>query len=727
MVIALNGDDGSGHNAIHAAKLVESVVGVAWAADPAGRFIYVTPKAPVFGGLSLEQLSASDKEATGWKFIIHPDDYSAAAVAWKQALENGAHYEMDHRMPGVTGGYVWMRVSGQPLRGMNGRIIGWYGCVIDSAQSSVTQPSGQGLPDMRTVHPHDRAAVVQASSRAFFTGVPQISSYRQLQADGAYQWAELSVTPEHSASIDPSSHVAMLNHAWTAAESLGETAEAVLAAKLIENLYGGAWALDARGKFTYATPIAQTSIGMTLEDLNESLDGREFIDGGVHGWKRMCHPADYEQLATVFRNGLLTGEPWNVEYRVRRADGDHYWHRSAARPVHDVHGRVTGWYGTTLDIDVYKRTEAALRESQQQLQQLIDAVPAQIWCMTPEGRPIYVNKQLMDMVGINLDDLIGSSGTRSHADVHPDHRDAVDAAMMHSLSTGEPYVMRYRQRRLDGSYRWVETRAEPLRNESGAIIQWYGVCFDVDNEVRARDELRLAQERLARASQAASLAELSASIAHEVNQPLAAVVANAHACQRWLMTDPPRLDRAQMTIERIIRDANSAADVVSRIRGLFKQAVPTQTSTSLTSVIAEAKRLLGDVSLMHEVGIEIDVDASITSIKADRLQLQQVLVNLMRNGIEAMDASSGLKELRVIARRDGDYVCVEVADKGSGFKDPDRVFDAFYTTKAKGMGMGLAICRSIVESHGGRLWAERNEPQGARFIFTLPVEVNDAA
>ena len=708
-------------DAIQSAELVERLIGTAWATDPTGRFVYFTPTAPMLGGLTLEQLNSSADGTSGWKRMTHPDDYGALALVWEQALRDGRSYAMDHRVPGMTGDYVWVHTTGQPLRNGEGQITGWYGCVIDSVHHATTDHAGRGLPDMNTVHPHDRAAVTQASARAFITGTPQISSYRQLQADGSYEWVELRVDPELGPDVDPCTHVAMLDHAWTAAESLGETVEAVHAAKLLENLYGGAWALDARGKFTYATPTSQTSIGLTLEDLNESLDGREFIDGGEHGWKRTVHPADYDQMATGFRNGLLRGEAWNVEYRILRANGDYVWHRVGARPTHDEHGRVTGWYGVSLDIDVYKKTEAALRASEQKLQQLIDAVPAQIWCMTPEGRPCYVNKQLMDVAGVSLEDMIGADGSRSLADIHPDDRGMVEAALARSLNTGDPFVMRYRQRRLDGGHRWTEGRSEPLRNEAKEIVQWYGVCFDIENEVRASEELRQAQERLTQASQAASLAELSASIAHEVNQPLAAAVANAHACQRWLAAEPPRLDRARMTVEWIIRDANAAADVVGHTRDLFKQAISTQAATSFSPVIAEAKRLLANLALAYNVSIEIEVDASLPAIKGDQLQLQQVLVNLMRNGIEAMAAEGCGKILHVLARQVSGFAQIEVTDQGPGLVNPSRIFDAFYTTKKSGMGMGLAISRSIVESQGGRLWAENIPDAGARFTFTLPL------
>jgi signal transduction histidine kinase len=218
------------------------------------------------------------------------------------------------------------------------------------------------------------------------------------------------------------------------------------------------------------------------------------------------------------------------------------------------------------------------------------------------------------------------------------------------------------------------------------------------------------------------LAELSASIAHEVNQPLAAIVANSHACLRWLTADPPNLDRAHTTVERIIRDANGAADVVSRTRALFKQSVKTRSACLLTSVIADARRLVADAAAGHRVTLELHVEPGIPLISIDPVQIQQVLINLMRNAVEAMAASHGTRILSLHAFREQDSVRVEVRDTGAGIDDTEKVFEAFFTTKESGMGMGLAVSRTIVESHSGRLWAERNEDGGSSFIFVLPIE-----
>jgi C4-dicarboxylate-specific signal transduction histidine kinase len=193
------------------------------------------------------------------------------------------------------------------------------------------------------------------------------------------------------------------------------------------------------------------------------------------------------------------------------------------------------------------------------------------------------------------------------------------------------------------------------------------------------------------------------------------------------MAEPPNLERARKTVERIIRDANAAAEVVSRIRALFKQAVETRTGTALGSVVAEARNLIAEEASRRRVRIDLDVESDLPLVSLDRVQIQQVLVNLMRNGIEAMDTIADPRSLAVRVRRMGDSVQTEVSDRGPGVEHLDRMFEPFFTTKEQGMGMGLAISRSIVESHGGRLWVETNEPRGATFIFTLPVEAKEAA
>jgi PAS domain S-box-containing protein len=263
-----------------------------------------------------------------------------------------------------------------------------------------------------------------------------------------------------------------------------------------------------------------------------------------------------------------------------------------------------------------------------------------------------------------------------------------------------------------------------------------GVAFVVDlterkrAEVLAREaqmELQHAAEQLAHATQAASLAELSASIAHEVNQPLAAIVANSQACYRWLSAAPPNIERAKTTAERIARDANSAADVVSRIRTLFRRAPQARSPEDLNRLIGEVCRLMAEEFARENIHVETTLEPMLPSLMLDRVQVQQVFVNLIHNGIEAIDAvDNGKRVLEIRSCRDGlQSIRVEVCDTGTGFTDAERAFEPFFTTKQQGMGMGLAICRSIVEAHGGRLWAIDNSGPGATVAFTLPVAAHE--
>ena len=248
------------------------------------------------------------------------------------------------------------------------------------------------------------------------------------------------------------------------------------------------------------------------------------------------------------------------------------------------------------------------------------------------------------------------------------------------------------------------------------------VNWEIDSLVR-EESLRAMRARLEHATRLATVAELSAAIAHEVNQLLAGVLTNAAACHRWLSADPPNLERAKLTAEHMVRDAKSASEVVNGVRALFRQTTPAAVPLNLNDVIREVHRLMLEEVSGSSVGIETDLDPDLPRTMADRVQMQQVLVNLVRNGIEAMETTVNLPRLLSIRSRcDGiHHVRIEVCDRGSGVQDPESVFKPFFTTKKTGMGMGLAICRSIIGAHQGRLWVMRNERWGSTFCFTLPI------
>ncbi|MDL2403438.1 PAS domain-containing sensor histidine kinase [Rhizobium mayense] len=577
----------------------------------------------------------------------------------------------------------------------------------------------------RSVHAEDRDLAHHAASRAFWSGFPQVIKYRQIQPDGSYVWTEYRAEPGYSVAVETPAKVSAQHLPWTVAESLGETVEAQRIALVLETIFGTGWSMDTAGRFTYTTPNAQTTIGQTLEQMNEPLTEASFLDGGDLGWKRIFHPAEYERVAASLRYCLRTGENWNNEYRLIRAStGEYGWHRVAMRPTRDSRGRVTGWYGLSIDITVYKQTEAALRIRERELSQLVDMVPVHIMRVTGEGKPTFFSKGTLDFFALS-DQYIENPETTlaiMRDAVHPDDAARLSTMLRQALNSGERLAIRYRVRRADGIYRWMDSRAEPIRDDSGAIVQWYAISLDVDDQVLAHDELCLALENLARASQAASLSELSASIAHEVAQPLAALLSSSEACQRWLTLDPPNVDRAQQALERIIRSGNAATDIIRRIRALFARSAGVREPTDLGRVVAEVRDLLAEELLRHGVKLEVEVADCLPALALDRVQLQQVLINLLRNGAEAMGANTHKRILRIAVEQAGDVVEVGVSDTGPGVEDPTKIFEPFFTTKGQGMGMGLAICRSIVEFHGGRLWAENGKPRGARFVFTLPIE-----
>jgi len=461
--------------------------------------------------------------------------------------------------------------------------------------------------------------------------------------------------------------------------------------------------------------------------------GRDLADLGKMDMGRLAtalqtfvHPDDVTDVRKTVSQSLVAGEPYAMKYRMRRADGSYRWVDGRAEPVRDESGAIVQWYSVSFDIDDLVHAQEALLKRERALWHLVETLPVMIDCAAPDGEPVFRSQRLREFLGYELEALDGTGKSRLagtlDAGVHPDDVAGVKEKYAHSLSTGEPYARRHRLRRFDGEYRWVETRAAPMHNAEGAIVQWNVICLDIDGEVRAQDELRLAQEKVARASQAASLAELSASIAHEVNQPLAAIVANSQACHRWLSADPPNVQRAKITAERVTRDGNAAADVISRIRALFRREPQVRSSEDVNRMIGEVYQLMANDIAAKDVRIRMTLEPDLPSVALDRIQVQQVFVNLIRNGIEAMDTvADRARELQIRSCLDSrNAIRVEVCDAGIGFKDPERVFEPFFTTKQRGMGMGLAICRSIIESHGGRLWTTNNETHGATVAFMLP-------
>jgi hypothetical protein len=270
---------------------------------------------------------------------------------------------------------------------------------------------------------------------------------------------------------------------------------------------------------------------------------------------------------------------------------------------------------------------------------------------------------------------------------------------------------------------------QPARDNEGGVIRWYGLLIDIDDRRNMEEALRSNETRLLRATQIAAVAELSASIAHEINQPLAAVVANGHACLRWLSTEPPGLTKVYEAAERIVRDGKEAGEVVRRLRALFKRTLIERVELNLNEVIGEVLRLLAGETMKRHIVVETDLDKDLALVEGDRVQLQQLVLNLLLNGIEAMElVPDRSKKLIIRTKVDSPKtILIEIRDFGVGLENSEKAFEAFFTTKENGMGMGLAVCRSIVDAHHGRLWAQSGDGAGSTFSFALPVQPSVAS
>jgi PAS domain S-box-containing protein len=380
-----------------------------------------------------------------------------------------------------------------------------------------------------------------------------------------------------------------------------------------------------------------------------------------------------------------------------------------------------------LDLTERKRAEEALRESEYKLSQIIDTVPTFLWAADPAGEPTHINQHMSDYSGMRFEDFKDGGW---EAFVHPADFPETAKAFYHAIQTGTSYQDVMRLRRADGEFRWYHVRSEPLRDRQGRIIQWYGLSVDIDDAMKAEDRLRRsesylaeAQLQLAHANRVATMGQLTASITHEVNQPITAAVTYASAARRLLSAEPPDLHEVDDVLSLIVKEGNRAGEVVGRIRALIKKAPARKDAVEINDAILEVVALTRTEAANNSVSVRTQLAEGLPRIQGDRVQLQQVLLNLIINAIEAMrDIGEEERELLINTRHEPDGVSVEVRDSGPGFAptDTDRVFEAFYSTKPSGVGLGLSICRSIIEAHNGRLWASPNVPRGAVFGFVAP-------
>ena len=435
------------------------------------------------------------------------------------------------------------------------------------------------------------------------------------------------------------------------------------------------------------------------------------------GWQRMLHPDDRERGLIAWAESVSQGTPYEQEERHRGAHGQYRWFLSRGVPLRDSEGRIVRWYGTNTDIEDRKQAEDRLRL-------VIDTLPALVWSKLPDGSADFLNQRFREYTGFSVEQGLGWGWMRNA--FHPEDR--AEEEWRAAFAAGQPFEKEARLRRADGAYRRFLIRAVPLRDEQGSVVRWYGTTTDIEDRSRTEEALQEAQDKFAQVTRIQAMGELAAAIAHEVNQPLTAIVTNADFSLRRLQSGSPSPDELRTAITEIVNDATRASAVISRIRGLLTKGTPRRTDLDVNQIIQEVVTLLRNELSRNRISLSTDLVSGLPRVPGDPVQLQQVLINLIMNAVEAMRTSTGRPgELLIRSAKKPDGVVVQVQDSGPGIAPElgDRIFEPFFTTKAKGTGMGLSISRSIIESHGGQL-SVVPASQGALFQFALPVDRNDA-
>ncbi len=468
--------------------------------------------------------------------------------------------------------------------------------------------------------------------------------------------------------------------------------------------------IDERGMITLANPATKSVFGHEPAELiGKPLTVLMPESMGA------LHRAGYEHY-------LETGERrlnWRgTEVTAKRANGVDF-------PVEVSFGETTVhgskiFTGFIRDISEKKRAEEALVASRRSLSLIINTMPVLAWSALPDGTVEFFNQRWLDYTGLTAAQAQGWGWAEA---IHPDDVDRMTEYWRTLVASGGSGEIEARLRRSDGDYRWFLFRADPMRDESGAIVKWYGTNTDMHDWKQAQEDLRNTHAELARVTRVMTIGQLTASIAHEVSQPLSGIIMNASTCLRMLNSDPPNLEGARETTRRTIRDGNRASDVLTRLRTLFSKKEINVEPVDLNEAVLEVIALLLGELQKNSVILQQQFSDTLPQVMGDRVQLQQVILNLVRNASDAV-ATVNDRPRRVLVRTatDGDDVHVSVEDSGVGFdpKATDRLFESFFTTKQGGMGVGLSLSRSIVEAHHGRLWATRNDGPGATFAFAIP-------
>jgi PAS domain S-box-containing protein len=700
-------------------------------------------------------MTAVQAQGWGWEAALHPDDVDRLVQYWQSCLNSGAEAEIEARYRRFDGVYRWCLVRANPLRDESGKVVKWYGTSIDiedrkRAEEELrakerdliriintipttawsTRPDGycEFLSDRwldyagftyeeavgwrwaTTIHPDDAAGLQEHWLSCLATGTPVNTEARMRRSDGVYRWFLFLAKPLR----DESGTIVKWYGTNVDIEDRKQADEALRASERSLNLIINtipmlAWSTDPIGSVEFLNQRWLEFTGLSAEQASG------------FGWSVAIHPDDAKGLIDYWQAALASGTEVDVEARMRRFDGQYRWFLFRASPLRDESGTIVKWYGTNVDIEDRKRADEELRRSEDFLAEGQRLSRTGTFAWRPDTAESVWSEELYRIheiePGTPISTDIASIG------VHPDDIPLVYAAAAGGVETGSDYEHTHRIVLPDGHIKFLHVMARATRDFEGRL-EYIGAVQDVTQRMLSEEALTKSRSELAHITRVMSLGILTASIAHEVNQPLAGIITNAETCLQMLDDNPPDIEGARATALRSIRDGNRAADVIARLRSLFKRKEFVAEIIDLNEVTREAIALSSGELRRNRVVLQLDFADDLPPVNGDRVQLQQVIINLLRNAIDAMrEIEDRPRQLLIQTEKDGgENVRLTVQDTGIGFAPDtaDRLFESFYSAKNDGMGIGLAISRSIIEAHHGRIWATLNNGPGSTFAFSIP-------
>ena len=724
-----------------------------------GYFVIISPTGDIeFYHRRLGEFTGAPlDEHSKWKSndLIHPDDRAGVVQAIEHCLRTGEDSDIEYRLKRFDGVYRWFNSRGRPQRNDNGDIVRWCFLLVDvddrkraeeellkrqqelsaivesipafvivldpagaveSANSQTFKYLEVTLDELRDwaggafIHPEDHAFTMENFARSIAKGEEFENELRLRRHDGAYRWFHSRSLPLRNRAGKIENWYVLLTDIDRRKRAEGELGEREgRLSSILEILPAYVVVLSPKGD---------------IEFLHQKMT--EYTGGTVdthQGWKGndLIHPDDRVRVVQAMDDSLRTGDNFDVEYRSRRFDGVYRWFNSRGRPQRNDDGEIARWCFLLVDIDDRKQAEEELRRNQAFIVegQSLSQTGTFYWnTQTNERRFSDELYRLMEIEPgtVITDELLAS---RVHPDDHELLQQKIEAGQRNQ--GGLDYEIRLKGP--SGRVRWVHTIGRSYQGENGSL-DYIGAVRDITERHSAEEVLSKLRSELTHMARVTSLGALTASIAHEVNQPLAGILTNASTGLRMLASDPPNVSGALETARRTIRDANRASDVITRLRAMFTRKETASEGVQLNDAAQEVIALSLTELQRNRLAILTEFADDLPVIQGDRVQLQQVILNLLLNASDAMKSVADRPREILIKTAVGlqNEVRLIVRDSGVGI-DPDiaaKMFDPFYTTKNSGMGIGLSISRDIIELHGGRLWAEPNANHGTSFSFSIP-------